>query len=42
VWIFIHQKGRIMSPAKIEKYLLETVTVTDRLKPVYNLKATEG
>jgi len=31
-----------MSPAKIEKYLLETVTVTDRLKPVYNLKATEG
>lgn len=25
--------------AQIEKYLLETVTVTDKLKPVYNLKA---
>ena len=26
-------------PAEIEKYLLETVTITDKLKPVYNLKA---
>jgi tRNA-splicing ligase RtcB (3'-phosphate/5'-hydroxy nucleic acid ligase) len=28
-------------PAEIEKYLLETVTITDRLKPLYNLKAAD-
>ena len=27
-------------PAEVEPFLLETVTITDRLKPVYNLKAS--
>jgi tRNA-splicing ligase RtcB len=36
---FDESKFAYKDPAEIEKYLLETVTVTDRLKPVYNLKA---
>ena len=31
--------GCYKDPAEIEKFLLETVTVTDKLRPVYNLKA---
>lgn len=37
---FDESKFAYKDPADIEKYLLETVTVTDKLKPVYNLKAT--
>ncbi len=36
---FDESKFAYKDPADIEKYLLETVTVTDKLKPVYNLKA---
>jgi tRNA-splicing ligase RtcB len=36
---FDESKFAYKDPAEIEKYLLETVTVTDKLKPVYNLKA---
>lgn len=36
---FDESKFAYKDPVEIEKYLLETVTVTDRLKPVYNLKA---
>lgn len=36
---FDESKFAYKDPAAIEKYLLETVTVTDKLKPVYNLKA---
>jgi len=36
---FDKSKFAYKDPAEIEKYLLETVTVTERLKPVYNLKA---
>jgi tRNA-splicing ligase RtcB len=36
---FDESKFAYKEPAEIEKYLLETVTVTDKLKPVYNLKA---
>jgi tRNA-splicing ligase RtcB len=36
---FDESKFAYKDPKVIEKYLLETVTVTDRLKPVYNLKA---
>lgn len=28
------------NPAEVEPFLMETVTITDRLKPVYNLKAS--
>lgn len=36
---FDESKFAYKDPAVIEKYLLETVTVIDKLKPVYNLKA---
>lgn len=36
---FDESKFAYKDPAEIEKYLLETVTVTDKLRPVYNLKA---
>lgn len=36
---FDESKFAYKDPAEIEKYLLETVTITDKLKPVYNLKA---
>jgi tRNA-splicing ligase RtcB (3'-phosphate/5'-hydroxy nucleic acid ligase) len=36
---FDESKFAYKEPSEIEKYLLETVTVTDRLRPVYNLKA---
>lgn len=36
---FDESKFAYKDPAEIEKYLLETVTVTDKLSPVYNLKA---
>ena len=36
---FDESKFAYKDPVEIEKYLLETVTVTDKLKPVYNLKA---
>ena len=36
---FDESKFAYKDPADIEKYLLETVTITDKLKPVYNLKA---
>lgn len=36
---FDESKFAYKDPAVIEKYLLETVTITDKLKPVYNLKA---
>lgn len=36
---FDESKFAYKDPAEIEKYLLETVIVTDTLKPVYNLKA---
>lgn len=36
---FDESKFAYKDPAEIEKYLLETVTVTDKMKPVYNLKA---
>ena len=36
---FDESKFAYKDPAEIEKYLLETVTVSDKLRPVYNLKA---
>jgi len=36
---FDESKFAYKDPADIEKYLLETVTISDKLKPVYNLKA---
>ncbi|MFZ4857576.1 MAG: hypothetical protein ACOYL3_14375 [Desulfuromonadaceae bacterium] len=36
---FDESKFAYKDPADIKKYLLGTVTVTDKLKPVYNLKA---
>lgn len=36
---FDESKFAYKDPAEIEKYLLETVSVTEKLKPVYNLKA---
>ncbi|HPX62428.1 MAG TPA: RtcB family protein [Deltaproteobacteria bacterium] len=36
---FDESKFAYKDPAEIEKYLLETVMITDKLKPVYNLKA---
>ena len=39
---FDESKFAYKDPAEIEKYLLETVVVSDRLKPVYNLKAAGG
>ena len=36
---FDESKFAYKDPAEIEKFLLETVTITERLKPVYNLKA---
>ena len=38
---FDESKFAYKDPAEIEKYLLETVTITDKLRPVYNLKAAE-
>jgi hypothetical protein len=35
---FDESKLAYKNPADIEKYLLETVAITERLKPVYNLK----
>lgn len=37
---FDESKFAYKNPAEIEKYLIETITVTDKLKPSYNLKAT--
>lgn len=37
---FDESKFAYKDPAGIEKYLLETVTIKDKLRPVYNLKAT--
>ena len=36
---FDESKFAYKDPAEIERYLLETVTITDKLMPVYNLKA---